>query len=104
MNEKRKRGRPPGGPRRVKLHVSVDGELFEKAHNPKCSIASTIERGLRASIIGCKSEDINCIAFLIREEKRQIAFHTQNLTRLRDRARQLGVENLDEFEDGLNGW
>lgn len=63
-----------------------------------------LERGLRAVILGCKSEDLNCIAFLIREEKRQIAFHSQNLSRLRDQAKRLGVENIGEFEDTLDGW
>ena len=108
MNElpkKEHRGRPrKARDDDIDLHVVVNRELFERVHRPNCSITSTIERGLRAATQYCQSQDLQNIGFLIREEKRQIAFHTQNLSRLREQAKRLGIVDIDQFEDSLNGW
>jgi hypothetical protein len=101
---KRKPGRPKKKVGSVDVHVKIDRDLLNAINRPGCNLSNAVRRALRMYLKLEEPDNLKALAIRIRSVKSDIGSLNRELAVLREQAKTLGVEDLHEFEDGLEAW
>ena len=102
---KRKRGRPRKvNNNSIDAHIRVEKYLIDAVQKPGCNLSNTIRRALRMYLKIEDPDNLKALAVRIKDIKSEIAGLNRELLQARNHAKILGVKDMDEFEDSLEGW